>query len=160
MDSTYIINNFYKDPEKIREYAFTLDFSIKVNYPGLRTPKITNKKWKTNLRELFESILQIKIMKKGWNNSEYNCAFQIISENTMSWIHADRYTDYAAICYLTPNAPLNSGTSIYRHKVTGSTSYKTHPELASNHAGNNLDQWEAIDHIGNVYNRLIIYKGN
>ena len=33
-------DNFYKDPDKIREYALGLDFKAQGHFPGLRTDPI------------------------------------------------------------------------------------------------------------------------
>ena len=33
-------DNFYKDPDKIREYALGLDFKTQGHFPGLRTDPI------------------------------------------------------------------------------------------------------------------------
>ena len=32
-----VIDNFYKNPEKVREFALNEEYSISGNYPGIRT---------------------------------------------------------------------------------------------------------------------------
>lgn len=46
--------------------------------------------------------------------------------------------EWAGILYLTPNAPLEAGTGIYKGDLTNS---------------------ELVNGIGNVYNRIILYPG-
>jgi hypothetical protein len=58
--------------------------------------------------------------------------------------------------YLTPNASPESGTAIYRHKDSNAYSYNTTDHTLDT----NLEAWEIITFIGNVYNRLALFKGN
>ena len=36
----------------------------------------------------------------------YNGAFQYTTSRERSWIHNDGFNNWAAVCYLTPNAPV------------------------------------------------------
>jgi hypothetical protein len=49
-------------------------------------------------------------------------AFQLCTASDRTWIHSDCHNMWAGVCYLTPNAPLSSGTAFYMHKKTGNTS--------------------------------------
>ena len=101
---TIIIDDFFPDPDAIRKYALEQEFNVTGNYPGKRTKSFANNSYKA----LFEKILNRTIT--YWPDS-YNGSFQLTTAIHKSWIHRDN-TEYSAIIYLTPNAPLSSGTSI------------------------------------------------
>jgi len=140
LPSLYVIDNFYDDPDEIRADALQMDFTIKGNYPGLRTSPLAT----DNHKELFERIVGRKIT--HWSD-EYNGSFQYTVADQKSWIHRDN-TDFSAIVYLSPEAPLDGGTCLWQHKET--------PE----EDGNDESKWELVDKIGNKYNRAIIFQGH
>lgn len=164
-----IIDNFYANPDEVREFALKEKYSVYGNYPGKRTKPYANEEHKKQ----FEEALGMKIQNwnmRGSDENTYNGAFQIANVDERTWIHHDA-TACAAVVYLTPNAPLSGGTAIYRHK-----SYNTHklPSLETFYKKNinkkdyddllgkdGLDttKWEEIDFLGNVYNRCVIYEG-
>jgi hypothetical protein len=49
-----IVDNFYNDPDSIREYALAQDFSVRGNYPGQRTKPVHH--W--DCREVIQNIIQ------------------------------------------------------------------------------------------------------
>ena len=79
-----------------------------------------------------------------------------------TWIHYDP-TMWAAVLYLTPDAPLEAGTAIYRHKESKifMLDRKDPKTDYNNDAGdlNDLDKWEPIVTVSNIFNRLIMYRG-
>jgi hypothetical protein len=74
-----------------------------------------------------------------------------------SWIHADSYNTWAGVLYLTPDAPLSGGTGIFRYKKTGSM-MEDGTDLSG--VTQDMTKWELVDRVGNVYNRLVLYRGN
>ena len=158
------IDNFYNNPDEVRDYILTQDFNITGNFPGKRTEPILNESTTEYISKLISHEGEV-----DWaNNKEYNGSFQYTTKNDTSWIHADEYNHWAGVLYLTPNAPLDSGTGIFKHKETGL--YKIprmidgsiDRELTNkiyNDAGD-ISKWELVNYIGNVYNRLVIYQGD
>lgn len=148
-----IIDNFYDNPDKIREFALSQKFETKGNYPGLRTVPFATEDDKKKL----ESILQRNIT--YWPQDNYNGSFQIVTKNDRSWIHRDN-TDYSMLVFLTPNPPPQSGTILYKHKPTGleKSSNEEEERLLSQDTYNE-NQWEIVDRIGNKYNRAIVFHG-
>jgi len=83
-------------------------------------------------------------------------------------IHTDQNTVFAAVLYLTPDAPLDSGTSLFRKN-----SQFNQEEYEAALAGNDkkfrsgeivMDtsyhhMFDEIVRINNVYNTLILYEG-
>jgi len=147
-----VIDNFYSNPDEVRNFALTSEFNVKGNYPGLRTESYAT----DELKEKFEKILGKKI--KFWPN-EYNGSFQYTTENKKSWIHRDK-TDYSCIIYLTPNPPSDGGTVLYKHKITNKRFADDEIwEKILSEDSNDEDRWDVLDVIGNVYNRCVIFNG-
>lgn len=158
------IDNFYNNPDEVRDYILTQDFNITGNFPGKRTEPILNE----STTEYISKLISYEGKVDWANNKEYNGSFQYTTKNDTSWIHADEHNHWAGVLYLTPNAPLDSGTGIFKHKETGL--YKIprmidgsiDRELTNkiyNDAGD-ISKWELVNYIGNVYNRLVIYQGD
>lgn len=149
-----IQDNFYANPDGVRNYALGQEFSVSGNYPGLRT-NVYPEPYFSNMRKELESILHKKI--SYWPDT-YNTAFQITTEESRTWVHYDP-TQWAAVCYLTPDAPTNTGTGIFRHRKDGF--YKHGPgQKDYNKEAHVQEDWELLDYCGNVYNRLVIYEGS
>lgn len=152
--SLMIFDDFYQNPIKIRDHALSLPFSISGNFPGARTD-ITRGKDNVACKTLFENLMGVKIT---WWPEQYNTAFQYTTAADDSWIHYDT-TVWAGVIYLTPDAPLESGTAIYRNKESKIHSLDR-DKPASDYAGENkMSDWEPIIQVSNIFNRLVIYRG-
>jgi hypothetical protein len=164
MVQAYIIDNFYTDVDDVREFALKQDFSVRGNYPGPRTQQFLN----DSIKETINNIVS-----PNWGNviewgDEYTGSYQFTISRDRSWIHADQTTKWAGVCYLTPDAPLSGGTGIFRHKTTGLTEAPRHADGSYDQGlmdiiGNDaqdMTKWELVDRFANVYNRLIIYRGD
>lgn len=148
-----IQDGFYNNPEQVRDYALGLDFSVSGNYPGLRTEPYPEPYF-TNMKLALEQILNKKIT--FWE-AGYNTAFQYTTEESRTWTHYDA-TQWAAVVYLTPDAPMESGTGIYRHKETGIYQHKA-GQIDFNNTPHSEDEWELFDYCANVFNRIVVYEG-
>jgi hypothetical protein len=127
-----ITDDFYTNPLEVRQFALSQEFKVRGNYPGARTLPMIN-----------DSI-------------------QITYAWEKSWIHADSFNTWAAVCYLTPNAPLTGGTATFRHKSTGayfSTELSDEQAKEAESDGSDVTKWETVDSFGNVFNRLVLYRG-
>ena len=164
-NSVFIIDNFYNDPYETREFALNQEFDVSGNYPGRRTKAFFN-------QSVYDIIQNIVFNAGGkitrWDMDQYTGAFQYTTSRDRSWIHADQTTKWAAVCYLTPNAPLSSGTGLFRHIPTGTESapknldgtydYKLLEKI--NLDSQDMTKWELTDRLANKFNRLVIYKGD
>ena len=164
-----IIDNFYDNPDEVRDFALNQEYSVYGNYPGKRTvPHATDE-----IKSKFEKILNTKIY--NWNvrgsaENTYNGAFQVASVDETTWIHHDA-TGCAAVIYLSPDAPVDGGTVILRHKDYNwhklpsiETFYQKGVDKSAfdDHVGRDgidITKWEEVDFLGNVYNRCVIYEG-
>ena len=163
--SAYIIDNFYSDVDAVREFALQQDFSVRGNYPGPRTQTFLN----DSMKDTIESV--VKPMYGNvtyWSDEQYTGAYQYTTSRDRSWIHADQTTKWAAVCYLTPNAPLSAGTGLFKHKPTGLTMAPKNEDGSYNKElldtiykdSQDMTKWEMVDRLGNVYNRLVLYRGD
>lgn len=150
-----VIDDFYKNPDEIRNCALAQEYPVKGNYPGARTKAFAT----DEMKQRFESIIGKKITYWPVQYDSYNGAYQYTTDKNKSWIHRD-LTDYAGIIYLTPNAPVDSGTVFYKHKVTNSEYAITdNIDKTLNNDSQKYDAWEIVDVIGNKYNRCILFTG-
>jgi Family of unknown function (DUF6445) len=171
-----IVENFYENPEKIRKFALEQKYRFCYEipnapyvYPGSRT------------KDLFDldAELHAKICKKlvsVFHNAEHDfmgwtisSSFQSVSDKyNQGVIHTDHNTIFAGVLYLTPDAPLDSGTSLYRkNKKFDQSQYEQ--ALADNDARFRADNivmdteyhkmFDEVVRVNNVYNTLILYEG-
>jgi hypothetical protein len=154
-----ITDDFYENPYEVRRFALSQEFSTRGNYPGARTLPMLNMS--------IQDTLQRIVYNAGGNiisfpDDGYNGSFQLTYAWDKSWIHADPHNTWAAVCYLTPNAPLTGGTATYRHNDTGAySSTDLSEDLVKNveSDGNDITKWQTVDSFGNIFNRLVMYRG-
>jgi hypothetical protein len=160
---TIIIDDFYKNPDDVRAFALAQDFNSHGNYPGQRTTSFLAE----NVKNSIQDIIRPYGGEVTWWGDDSTGSFQYTLASDRSWVHSDDTTDWAGVLYLTPDAPLSSGTGLFKHKETGLRRWRNseHPEDVVNNAPVNIEsqdmtKWEMVDVIGNVYNRLVIYRGD
>jgi hypothetical protein len=171
-----VIENFYEDPDAIRRFALAQKYTfcherqnLDYVYPGSRT------------KDLFDldSLLHEKICNKlisVFHNTEHDHMRWAISTNFQSVtaeyeqgvIHTDHNTIFAGVLYLTPDAPLNSGTSLFKPNKNfdekkylqeldeNSRKFRA-GEIAMDTSYHSL--FDEIIRVNNVYNTLILYEG-
>jgi len=151
----WVVDNFYHDPMRIREFALSQEFHFSEYHRGRRTGDQFEV---PGTKEAFERIMGMKI--SNWTETHGMCArFQHCTCEDALVYHAD-YQTWAAAVYLTPNAPYECGTSLLSHKKTGIR----HVSVEGSDviwANGHLDPtpWDHIDVIANVFNRLLIWDG-
>ncbi len=151
--SFIVIDNFYQNPDSVRNFALSLTYNEHKEY---HKGKRTDNCYRFNgIKEEFERILGVKI--KNWDNYGTNGCFQICVAGDQIVYHNDSQ-QYAGVLFLTPDAPPNTGTSFYRSKHT-----KTMKPTADNTSiifkNGFLDstEFEMVDTVGNVYNRIVLF---
>jgi hypothetical protein len=117
----------------------------------------THKQYLFNgLKDEFEKIMGMKVTK--WEQYGMNGRFQYCYAGEPLVYHCDEQK-YAGMLFLTPDAPYQTGTSMFAHKATR-IRHNSHPEIMSTFSGHTtLDRtpYEPVDVVGNVYNRLVIF---
>ena len=166
--SLLTIDNFYSNPLEVRDFALQQEFNTSGNFPGTRTQSFITEGVKdyieSHMREQHGAVI-MNMDQEDPNN--YNGAYQYTTQKDRSWIHADE-TQWAGVLYLTPEAPLSGGTSLYKHIPTGQSSMPLLSNGAVNRAllgeiqldAQDITKWQQTAFIGNVFNRLVIYKAD
>ncbi len=150
----YVVDDFYKDPDAVRDFALKQNFNPDIRwYKGNRSD---NRFINDEIKKSFEEIMGRKIT--VWEEHGQNGKFQWCTPEDLLVYHYDDQT-WAGLVYLTPDAPLESGTSLYAHKETKIRHADT-PGADYCFSGGYYDRskFELVDTIGNVYNRLVLFN--
>jgi len=160
-----VVDNIYEQPDAVRLFALSLRFySDPKFFKGKRTHESYIPSW---IRSTFEHLLQRKISEMVGATG----IFQFCSAEDPVVYHYDTQ-EYAAMIYLTPDAPLQSGTSTYRSKKTGlygaateedarrrgSTVHELDCLTLNSYSFYDRHNYELVDQVANVYNRLILFQ--
>jgi hypothetical protein len=151
-----VIDNFYKNPEDVRSFALSEEYSVHGNYPGNRTKSYATEEIKSQIQDYIQPFGG-KIIDFPLEETAYNGSFQYTTSRDRSWIHTDPYNNWGGVLYLTPNAPPSAGTGFYKIKngpMYEDVSRKEHVDAFSQ----DLTKWELVDSVGNVFNRLILFN--
>ncbi|MGV3580915.1 MAG: DUF6445 family protein [Methylophilus sp.] len=171
-----IVENFYENPDAVRTFALNQKYQFRHQlkkaeyvFPGCRTKDISliNKPLYENVSKKIISL---------FHNAEHDhmrwlitTSFQSVSaEYGRGVIHADQNTIFAAVVYLTPEAPLEAGTSIFKpNKSFDEEKYQwclkendkrfDKGEIIMDTSYHSM--FDEIVRINNVYNTLILYEG-
>ncbi len=162
-----VVDDFYKDPDAVRTLALDAEYEADLRYfKGIRSKEKFLFPW---VREEFMRLLGVTIT--DWLDQPANGSFQKTTEEDPLVWHSDTQS-YAAAVYLTPHrggyfannspaVPVGVGTSFWRHTGTGARRPPTGPaEYADTYSDFNLthpDNWELVDRVGSVYNRLVLW---
>ena len=159
-----IIDNFYKFPSKVRDFALQQNFKphLSIYKTMCNDPNFVYKKHKTFVKTLEEIETKI-ISKSNWDANitmESNGYFQYLTKNDKPTIHTDAFLR-SLIVYLSPYPPQNSGISFYKHNASGifkEDSYEAgetvDPDLKKK------EVWTSYFTCKNRFNRAIIFDGN
>jgi hypothetical protein len=160
-----VVDNFYQNPDFVREYALSRNFKANELYhKGNRTEERFIPSW---AQDEFSRLLNKKV-------TEFVGAtgvFQYCVAQDSVVYHYDTQ-EYAAMVYLSPDAPLQTGTQTFRSKLTGLYGAatdedavrlgKTKEELDRlSFNGNNFydrNNMELVDSVANVFNRCVIFN--
>jgi hypothetical protein len=160
--TSWIVDNFYENPDQVREFALKQEYvegGFGRGFIGRRTEQ---QFLFPGLKERFEEIMGRKITE--WESHGMNGRFQIAWAGEPLVYHCDSQ-QWGGMLYLTPDAPYSCGTTLYAHKTTRARTYYDEgwdvawkdipgdPHLDGTH-------FEAVDVLGNVYNRLVIFDAS
>lgn len=148
----FVVDNFYSNPDEIRNFALN-NVTYKEDlrwYKGLRSEQTYIA---PGTKQAFESILGESI---SFDGHGFNGVFQITRSSDPQVYHFD-IQKWAAMIYLTPDAPLQSGTRTHMSKING-TKHSSDPNVDDAFKGDFFDstKFELVDNAANIYNRLVI----
>jgi hypothetical protein len=164
-----VVDDFLDDPDSARRLALSLNYQADNRY--FRGQRSTTPVIWPGMKEEIERLLQHKIVTKLWNNHATNGVFQFCVGGDQIVYHSDE-NYYAAVLYLTPNAPPEAGTKLFRSRANRCRSVQeamggkflgsmmVSAIQTTMYQGKLLDPtaWEEVDSIGNRYNRLVIWN--
>ena len=164
-----VIDNFYVNATDTRDYVLTQEFKVRGNYPGQRTRSFANQHLKDIIQEYVlpygGKITEFSMPNETNidNNDIYNGAFQYTTSRDRSWVHIDGVNNWAGVLYMTPNAPITSGTGFY--KFYDGAMCKQDMDILDNKSetdkfSQDMTKWKMVDSVGNVFNRLILFNSN
>jgi len=151
-----IVDSFYNNAKEVRDFILKQEFKVTGNYPGRRTKSYATE----HLKEIIQKYIQPfggKITDFPLEEDAYNGSFQYTTSRDRSWIHVDSYNNWGGVLYLTPDAPLSSGTGFYKFK-DGSMYQHTEHAPETGKYSQDFTKWELVDHVGNVFNRLVLFN--
>ena len=164
----YVIDDFYPNPDLIRNAALKLKyndgyFGGKLNYASSRAlnPWANNRvylfnKWQTQVQR---PILNFTLKANGSFNLGYS------EKHKSSWIHQDNTIKgeegqmWAAVIYLTPNPPENSGTCFFKNEQ-GQLKGQGRGPAYKDSVLDSGSEWKPHLQVENIYNRCILYHGD
>ena len=178
----YIVDDFYPNPDKVREKALKEFFypgrkGTKTMFPGDRTlGRITLENF-LYVKNRLETIIGKRMIHFPRDNS--NTAFTLGKEtkhSLLNWVHHDcaHLTEaitkefdgkaWASVCYLSPNAKADHGTGLFRAKNTNEVFKTKEMKIAPQSGFKEFWKPDGIfdlhTYAANIYNRLIMYPAN
>jgi len=161
-----VVDSFLADPDMVRNIALQQEFHEDIRgYKGVRSKPF---RWPF-LKEEFERLIGAEIT--DWISQSQNGVFQKTWDECALVTHSDSQ-HWAGAIYLNPNAPLDSGTSFWRHKTHGCRRPPNHPfedkvewraiqaDMYSEYNLLHEDNWELVDKVANIYGRLVLWQGS
>jgi len=156
-----VVDDFYDEVNSVRKFALEQPFERYGNYPGKRTENFLGDVLKNRIQSIIEPYAG-KVT--DWNEDvSYTGSFQLTTSNDKSWVHSDTIGNWGGVLFLTPDAPLSAGTAFYKSKLDGSLGYHDYFKwkyYSKDNPGvrNDITKWEKINEVGNVYNRLMLFR--
>jgi hypothetical protein len=150
--NTLIIDDFLDDPDQIRNLVIDskvpFEKTGEVPHPGKRTVPTSDPDYKNMIVAKLHEVLPFKIKMRP----NFSFSYQLCLSHDETWVHLDP-SDWTGVLYLTPNAPIESGTLLFKEDV----------ELVKKlrePGGSGETKAEVMTVLGNVYNRLVLWRGS
>jgi len=172
---TLCVEDFFPNPDQIRNYALT---SSELNWrpaedgawPGVRSCCCLREVNYNLFREIATRYFLLHYAPNQLPEISFEASmrFQRIKKYVGGWVHNDYPDVQSQLIYLTPNAPLNSGTGLY--KLKDISNFKGFEEskkkLFNNEVSSeevekdrieNNNQFEKTAYFSNIYNRCVCF---
>jgi len=156
----YIEDNFYNDPDTVRNKLMRLNYNDDAGFnyceylhrdhnKELAPAKLNSAVERLTGRHLFRCTSEVR----------YNTLNRKNSSNIHSDLDYPGHKKLVCMIYLTPDAPLNAGVTLYRHRYRaltghGETDFPNQADLRD------YSQWDEIAVINNVYNRCVVFDSS
>ena len=176
--SLAVIDNFYDNPDDVRECALSLDFRKKPDqvFPGAEGFS-SEVDW-SNVTTYMQSIIREKCgtftsQKPNFSQGKFNLALARDEDKRLSRVHVD-LNKWSGVIYLSKPQDCQGGTSWYRHRQTGALedSEDWCNEILRNSSQNSVSalrehilkvskdmtEWEEIQRVAMKYNRAVVFN--
>ena len=160
--SVFVIDDFYENPDDVRNFALSLNYYKHPYHPGRRT----NNYYIREVDEYINTFADYYKPNRLGRENPILTSFQYNLGNESSWYHTDSYHGgFAGIIYLTPDAPETGGTGFFNYENgvkdrTDATLLSDEMTNITNKYNKDNTKWKLNTSIGNIYNRLIIFNGD
>ena len=182
MFPTLIYDNFFDNPDRVVDYANSLEFidTDTGAWPGKRTNDLSQ------INPQFKNEVVRKILGTFYPNHEYQYFAKLIFQKitpfhedkyhikNRGWIHRDQDRCIGGIIYLNKNPEPDTGTSIYKNKCLTDPYFVEHEQCKRNfylgkyisdeyyekHFLSTPENFQEVIRVENVYNRLMMFNGN
>ena len=176
-----VIDGFLNDPYEVRAYGLKVANQFDVDNRNI-TYRGERSKCLSEIHPLLFDLINRKILSSFYNLQTENISWVSEIKYQLTdgsfgdgWVHTDYYRPslLTGILYLTPDAPLHSGTSLYRSKNI--VSNQLHEDIkkqanrdielrTSNYylqcKKENNKQFEKILTVNNLFNRLFVFDSS
>jgi len=169
---TIIVDNFFESPDIVRHWALQQEFfkGERGTWPGVRTELLHESNielYNYLIRKIFQIIKDYGVQEIY----DMQTGFQLIDESWgTGWVHDDDpKLSVAGLIYLSPTAPIESGTTLYADnidfngekytKIFMEDVFSTEEERSkfAKYRQEQRSHFTPTIQIGNVYNRCIIF---
>ncbi len=168
-----IIDDFYADPEKLRETALELSYPVptgEVYYPG-RTSRETI--LPPDADEMFSYILREKVAGAA-RSTHGRCRYSLQGSHRPAEVHIDIGKTWAGLVYLTRDEDCQGGTEFFRHRkyrtdraplsdeeaqeIYGIATRKEAVHHLIHDDGHHLDRWDRVMLLPMKFNRCVLFR--
>lgn len=155
-----IIENFYKTPELVRNYAIdSFDYSIKYPY-GSRSSIVYYNEYIFNKLNYYINVFGKSIINDFISSVNGSFLYLTKKINRNSWIHIDQEHDWAGVIYMNNLENPTFGTKFFIEYNQYSKNIVLHNENLNDSYYCNENKFITCDTIGNKFNKLVIYRSN
>lgn len=164
-------DDFYSDPEEVRRIAQSMKYELTEGITGYMTSQVYHP---PGIKRRLEQVLGVKITRWDDDPSQGNGVFyQAFSRGERKEIPGVHYDepcdDITVLIYLTPDLPVECGTSLWQHRATGllnapmpRDARRLNMTLTALREGLERDserrqKWFEIDRAGYRFNRMVAY---
>jgi hypothetical protein len=164
-------DDFYDDPSKVFKAALRSTYYEPEDVTGFRSTEVYHE---PGVKSKLEKILGIKISR--WDkdplmeNGVFYQGFSKGKAKEIPGVHSDEpYNDITVIIYLTPDLPVDCGTSLWRHAATGLSdppmlkdARRLNMKLSDlrdkfERESRKRNKWIETDRVGYRFNRMVAY---
>lgn len=145
-----VIDNFYKNPDKVANFATSRQFDYTNQTQSFATEYH---------KKVFEKLLSKNITHWPEDEGTSNGAFRKCARGNSTIELED--SEWMAIVFLSRNVSCSGGLITYKHRETGLHYAKSKRDKnAMISELDNKKSWDVVDKIGNKFNRCIVLKAN